>query len=49
MCNFGNGTALLVTHNRDEAYRLCREMIVMDGGRCSGPARPERSLQTPAA
>ena len=26
------GTALLVTHNRDEAYRLCREMIVMDGG-----------------
>ena len=27
------GTALLVTHNRDEAYRLCPEMIVMDGGR----------------
>ncbi len=27
-----DGTALLVTHNRDEAYRLCREMIVMDGG-----------------
>jgi len=27
------GTALLVTHNRDEAYRLCRDMIVMDGGR----------------
>lgn len=26
------GTALLVTHNRDEAYRLCRDMIVMDGG-----------------
>ena len=26
------GTALLVTHSRDEAYRLCREMIVMDGG-----------------
>ena len=26
------GTALLVTHNRDEAYRLCREMIVMDHG-----------------
>ena len=26
------GPALLVTHNRDEAYRLCREMIVMDGG-----------------
>ena len=28
-----DGTALLVTHNRDEAYRLCREMAVMDGGR----------------
>ena len=27
------GPALLVTHNRDEAYRLSREMIVMDGGR----------------
>ena len=26
------GTVLLVTHNRDEAYRLCREMIVMDSG-----------------
>ena len=27
------GTALLVTHNRDEAYRLCPKMIVMDKGR----------------
>ena len=27
-----DGTALLVTHDRDEAYRLCREMIVMDNG-----------------
>ena len=26
------GTALLVTHNRDEAYRLCREMIVLNEG-----------------
>ena len=32
LANFA-GTALLVTHNRDEAYRLCREMAVMDGGR----------------
>ena len=31
LSNF-DGTALLVTHDRDEAYRLCREMIVMDGG-----------------
>ena len=27
------GTALLVTHNRDEAYRLCPNMVVMDKGR----------------
>ena len=31
LAGFG-GTVLLVTHNRDEAYRLCRDMIVMDGG-----------------
>lgn len=45
LAGFG-GTALLVTHNRDEAYRLCREMIVMDGGRCCAPAAPKRCLQT---
>ena len=27
-----SGTALLVTHNRDEAYRLCPDMVVMDKG-----------------
>ena len=27
-----DGTAMLVTHDRNEAYRLCREMIVMDSG-----------------
>ena len=26
------GTALLVTHNRDEAYRLCRDMIILNEG-----------------
>ena len=31
LAGFG-GTALLVTHNRDEAYRLCRDMIVMNSG-----------------
>ena len=29
LANFA-GTALLVTHNRDEAYRLCKEMIVLN-------------------
>lgn len=35
------GTTLLVTHNRDEAYRLCREMIVMDDGQVlrAGPTK----------
>ena len=28
-----DGTSLLVTHNRDEAYRLCPEMVVLDSGR----------------
>ena len=32
LAGFG-GTALLVTHNRDEAYRLCPDMVVMDKGR----------------
>ena len=41
-----DGTALLVTHNRDEAYRLCREMAVMDGGRYCAPAPPKRCLPT---
>ena len=46
LAGFG-GTALLVTHNRDEAYRLCRDMIVMRmAGRCCAPAAPKRCLQT---
>ncbi len=40
------GTALLVTHNRDEAYRLCRDMIVMDGGQVLRTGAPKRCLQT---
>lgn len=31
LANFA-GTALLVTHNRDEAYRLCKEVIVLNEG-----------------
>ncbi len=35
------GTALLVTHNRDEAYRLCKEMIVLNEGQvlCAGTTK----------
>ena len=49
LANFA-GTALLVTHNRDEAYRLCREMIVLNEGQVLAsvpttlrPAPPMRS------
>lgn len=40
LAGFG-GTALLVTHNRDEAYRLCREMVVLDSGKVlrTGPTK----------
>ncbi len=26
------GTVVLVTHNRDEAYRLCEHLVILDGG-----------------
>ena len=40
LAGFG-GTALLVTHNRDDAYRLCPDMVVMDAGRvlCTGATK----------
>ncbi len=37
------GPALLVTHSRDEAYRLCRSIAVMDKG-STAPPRPTREL-----
>ena len=46
LAGFG-GTALLVTHNRDEAYRLCRDMIVMDGG-SAAHRRHQRGVCRPA-
>ncbi|MFR9068426.1 MAG: hypothetical protein ACLVJH_17730 [Faecalibacterium prausnitzii] len=46
LAGFG-GTALLVTHNRDEAYRLCRDMIVMNSGAGAAHRRHrKRCLQT---
>lgn len=32
---------IMVTHNRDEAYRLCRDLMIMDGGRkiCTGSTK----------
>ena len=40
--NYG-GPVLLVTHSRDEAYRLCRSIAVMDKGSTT-PPRPTREL-----
>ena len=40
--NYG-GPVLLVTHSRDEAYRLCRSIAVMDKGSTT-PPRPTKEL-----
>jgi molybdate transport system ATP-binding protein len=37
------GTTLYVSHNRDEVYRLCRDVCVMDNGRAE-PVRTVREL-----
>ena len=41
------GTALLVTHNRDEAYRLCREMIVLSEGQVLRTGRTKEVFADP--
>ena len=37
---------VLVTHSRDEAYRLCETLCILDGGGCCAPAPPRPSLPT---
>ncbi len=46
LSNF-DGTALLVTHDRNEAYRLCREMIVMDSGEVLRAGRTKEVFADP--
>ena len=41
------GTALLVTHNRDEAYRLCKEMIVLNEGQVLRAGRTKEVFADP--
>ena len=38
---------IMVTHNRDEAFRLCKDLMIMDGGRkiCTGTTK--EIFQTP--
>lgn len=37
------GTTLFVSHSRDEIYRVCDQVCVMDNG-CSGPVIPVKTL-----
>ena len=46
LANFA-GTALLVTHNRDEAYRLCKEMIVLNEGQVLRAGRTKEVFADP--
>lgn len=46
LSNFA-GTALLVTHNRDEAYRLCKEMIVLNEGQVLRAGRTKEVFADP--
>ena len=41
------GITLLVTHNIEEAYRLCHNLLVMDGGRISVCDRKQIVLERP--
>ena len=43
------GTTLLVTHNRDEAYRLCPDMVVMDKGRVLRTGSTEAAFADPGS
>ena len=41
------GTVLLVSHNRDEIYRMSEEMLVMDRGRIVGQGKTKALFQNP--
>ena len=44
--NYG-GPVLLVTHSRDEAYRLCRSIAVMDKGSATPPRLTKELFEDP--
>jgi molybdate transport system ATP-binding protein len=41
------GTTLYVSHNRDEVYRLCKKVCVMDRGRCEGACSVKELFESP--
>lgn len=41
------GISILVTHSREEAFRLCGELLVMDRGRCSAFGETKALFRSP--
>ncbi|MDR3282259.1 MAG: ATP-binding cassette domain-containing protein [Candidatus Methanoplasma sp.] len=41
------GTTVLVSHNRDEAYRMSDRIAIMDSGRCSAPTDKHEFFENP--
>jgi molybdate transport system ATP-binding protein len=46
LTTFGK-TSILVSHNRDEAYRMCEKIAVIDSGRCVGSMDKKRLFDDP--
>ena len=42
-----NGVAVMVTHDRDEAYQLCKNLLLMDRGRVLAAGRTRELFQNP--
>ena len=42
-----SGTVILVSHSRDEIYRMSEEMLVMDHGRIVGQGETKALFQNP--
>ncbi|GAB6086089.1 sulfate/molybdate ABC transporter ATP-binding protein [Alkaliphilus crotonatoxidans] len=42
-----HGVALYVSHNMDEAYRICKELIIMDQGSIAASGRRDEIFQRP--
>lgn len=42
-----NGDVLMVTHSRDEAFKICDRLLVLDKGRLIGDGKPEALFDEP--
>ena len=43
-----DGDAVLVTHSRDEAYRLCADLLILDGGHVAAQGNTKAMFHRPA-